>query len=110
MEFRLTDPRRMNRNTLKGFFTLCIGPFSIEGFSFHRQGKKSWIGFPARPYQDSQTGETKYAQFIRIQDENRFRNFQKWCTAKARELFKSVQPEREPDPAPAYTEGDDIPF
>jgi len=107
MKIKFKDPKPMVRNTLQGFLTLAIGPFEIEGFTYHVQGEKSWVGFPSKSFNDKETGETKYIPMMKIVDDNRYKNFQNWARAEAKELFKNVQ--TEPEPAHAGDE-DSIPF
>ena len=105
MKFEMKNPKPMNKNTLRGFFTLAVGPLEIEGFTYHVKNDKSWVGFPAREYFDKETNEKKYWPMIRIKDKDRYFKFQDWATAEAKELLASVPAAEE-----NTTEGSDIPF
>jgi hypothetical protein len=105
MKFEITDAKPMDKNTLKGLFSLLAGPLKIEGFTYHVKEDKSWIGFPAKEYTDKETGEKKYWPIVRIEDKDRYHAFQDWAKGQVSEIFK-----------PDHDEGaqqnidDDIPF
>jgi hypothetical protein len=104
MNFKITDTKPMDKNTLQGIFSLLVGPLKIEGFTYHIKGDRSWIGFPAKEYIDKETGEKKYWPICRIEDKDRYANFQKWCKDQVREEFKPKQEEE------LLAGADDIPF
>jgi hypothetical protein len=110
MKVKLKDPRPFVKNTLQGFLTLEIGPFEITDFTYHVQGEKSWLGFPSKSFTDKETGETRYIPMMKIVDDSRYKKFQNWARAEAKELFKNAAPP-EPDPALENDEQmNDIPF
>ena len=109
MEFKITDTKPLNKNTLKGVFSLDVGPLKIEGFTFHTKNGKAWIGFPSREYIDKETSEKKYWPIIRIEDKERYWKFQDWCKEQLESVFDEPEPMPEPDPQHAgFTDG--IPF
>ena len=87
MDFMITDTKPLNKKTLKGKFSLIVGPFKISDFTFHTKRDKSWIGFPSRQYTDYETGETKYWPIIRIEDDERYKAFQRWAKDQVKEVF-----------------------
>jgi len=105
MNFTIVDTKKMGKNTLQGLFSLMVGPLKIEGFTYHVKNDKSWIGFPAKEYFDKETGEKKYWPMVRIEDKERYANFQKWCKDQVREIF-----EPKPETGETSTEDSDIPF
>ena len=105
MEFRIINPKPMNKNTLRGFFALAVGPLEIEGYSYHRKDDKTWVNPPSREYQDKETGETKYAPVIRIPEKQRYYSFQKWACGECENLFNSL-----PEASETSTGDSDIPF
>lgn len=105
MEFKIINPKKMHKNTLRGFFDLSVGPLCIEGYSYHVKGDKAWTNPPSRPYQDSESGETKYAPIIRIPDKDRYFKFQEWAVGEARKLFDAL-----PEVVEKSTGDSDIPF
>ncbi len=105
MQFEIKNPKPMNKNTLKGFFTLVVGPLEIEGYSYHVKGDKSWISPPSREYQDKESGEKKYAPIVRVPDKDRYYKFQDWAIAEARKLFDTL-----PEAGETSTGDSDIPF
>jgi hypothetical protein len=105
MQLKLVNPRKMNKNTLRGFFDLEVGPLLIEGYSFHKKNEKQWVNPPSREYQDKQTGETRYAPIIRVPDRDRYWKFQELCVGEAQKLFDTL-----PDGGEQSTDDSDIPF
>jgi len=105
MNFNITDTKPMDKNTLRGLFTLMVGPLKIEGFTYHVKNDKSWIGFPAKEYFDKESGEKKYWPMIRIEDKDRYASFQKWAKSQVAEIFKP-----QIDGRTQQHEDDDIPF
>jgi hypothetical protein len=105
MNFKITDSKPMDKNTLQGIFSLLVGPLKIEGFTYHIKGDRSWIGYPAKEYFDKETGEKKYWSIVRIEDKERHANFQRWCKDQVREIF-----EPEPKEQIVSAEMDEIPF
>ena len=87
MQFEIVDTKTLNKNTLKGTFSLMAGPLKISDFTFHRKGDKFWVGFPAKEYFDKETGEKKYWPIIRIEDKDRYYKFQEWAISEVSELF-----------------------
>jgi hypothetical protein len=94
MQFEITNPKPLNKNTLRGFFTLKAGPLEIEGYTYHIKNDKTWINPPSREYRDKESNEVKYAPVIRIPDKDRYWKFQEWACAECEELFASA-PEKE---------------
>ena len=64
MNFQITDAKPLNKNTLRGVFSMIVGPMKIEGWTYHIKGDKSWVSPPSKEYIDRETGEKKYAPFI----------------------------------------------
>jgi hypothetical protein len=76
---------RVERNTLRGFFTLHLASvLDLHGCTLHRQGDKEWIGLPGRPQttpdnqlrRDPATGKVLYAPLIEIADKAARERFQ----------------------------------
>lgn len=105
MNFEIVDTKRMDKNTLRGLFSLMVGPLKIEGFTFHLKGNTSWIGFPSKEYIDKETGEKKFWPVVRIEDKDRYGSFQKWAKDQVSEIFKP----KDNEGAQQHTD-DDIPF
>ncbi len=105
MNFKIIDTKPMDKNTLKGLFSLVIGPMKIEGFTYHVKGDKSWIGFPAKEYFDKGSGEKKYWPIIWIEDKDRYASFQKWAKSQVSKIF-----DQRNDTGTQQYEDDDIPF
>lgn len=106
MNFKITDTKPMNKNTLRGIFSLLVGPMKIEGWTYHIKGDKSWVNPPSKEYLDKETGQKKYWPIIRIEDDDRYRKFQKWAKDQVAEIFN--QPHS--DLQQSYLEDDEIPF
>jgi len=105
MNFKIVDKKKMDKNTLRGLFSLTVGPLKIEGFTYHLKGDSSWIGLPAKEYLDRETGEKKYWPIVRIEDKDRYASFQKWAKSQVAEIFKP-----QIDGRTQQYEDDDIPF
>lgn len=87
MNFQITDTKPMDRNTLKGLFSLVVGPLKIEGWTYHVKGEKSWVSPPSKEYIDKESGEQKYWPIIRIEDKERYWAFQDWCKEQVEVIF-----------------------
>ena len=105
MMWSMTDAKKLDRHTLKGSFSLEIGPLKIEGWTYHQKNGKSWVSPPSKEYIDKGTGEKKYYPMIRFPEKERYWNFQKWAIAELEKFLKSA-------PAPGGGQGneDTIPF
>ena len=68
MNFKITDTKPLNKNTLRGSFSLLVGPLKVEGWTYHLKNEKSWVNPPSKEYIDKETGEKKYWPIIRIED------------------------------------------
>jgi hypothetical protein len=72
--------RSYQKGTLQGFFSLLLDSgLQIEGMTLHEKDGKSWVGFPARQYEEN--GETKWQALLRIPDDKRWRIFQEQAKA-----------------------------
>ena len=103
MKIQIKDIRKIEKNSLRGFFTLQVADFCIKDFTFHRHGGKSWVNAPARQYKDEE-GETKYAAIVFIEDKDRYAAFQKWAVGECEKLFASASEPKGAKPK------DDFPF
>jgi hypothetical protein len=74
-DFVASDWRAINRNTLKGFFTLALpSGLALRECSYHEQGAKRWVGLPGRPLLDADgrhridpaTGKKAYVAIVEI--------------------------------------------
>jgi len=108
MNFKIKDTVPLDHNTLKGRFTLQVGPLEIEGYTYHVQGEKSWVNPPSREYTDKESGERKFAPIVRIPEKDRYWTFQKWAIEQVEDVFAK---QSEPAVQPAEDQGDgDAPF
>jgi hypothetical protein len=46
----------------------------------HEKDGRGWVSFPSRQYKD-ESGETKYQPILRIEDEAKYRSFQRQALA-----------------------------
>jgi hypothetical protein len=104
MDYQITDTKPLNKNTLRGVFSLVAGPLKIEGWTFHVKGDKSWVNPPSKEYIDKETGDKKYQPVVRVPDKDRYWAFQKWAIEQVRDIFG------EPEPQAAATDDSDIAF
>jgi len=98
VDFKITNFKKYEKNTLRGFFDLRCGPLTIRGFTYHEKNGKSWAGMPATP--QVKRGELIYendviAYFpVVLCDKDRRDNFQDWIR-KELEPFLNT-PEKAP--------------
>ena len=65
----------MDKNTLKGVFTLHLpSGMQIHGAMLHQKNGARWIGLPAREYQLN--GERKFARIIEFDSKEAHERFQ----------------------------------
>jgi hypothetical protein len=116
MNWEIRNYRPYERNTLKGFFDLQIGPLLIRGFTHHIMNDREWVGAPGKPQVDkdgqiqrNDQGKIEYYPVVSI-DKPKLPGFQTFCLKKIAEL--SPQP-----PASGSASGgwdndsdDEIPF
>ena len=64
MKIRVSDFGVWDRNTLKGFITVCISDdtgrreIEIPGFTLHQKDKQRWIEFPGKQDKNGTWGKT----------------------------------------------------
>ena len=74
---RANNWRPHQSGTLQGFFDLVLDSgLEIRGMTVHEKEDKRWVSFPSRPY-EAEDGTTKYQPILRIEDDARWRAFQK---------------------------------
>jgi hypothetical protein len=99
----ITDTKKLDQNTLKGSFSVEIGPLKIEGWTYHVKNGKSWVSPPSKEYIDKQSGEKKYYPMIKFPEKPRYYNFQKWAVSQVEEILA-------PATGREQVNDDDIPF
>jgi hypothetical protein len=91
-----TDWRSVERNTLKGFFTLLLpSGLVLRDCSLHESGVKRWIGLPGRPQIDQHgrhridpaTGKQLYLLIVEIPDRHQRERFQRAALAAVDRLL-----------------------
>mgnify|MGYP003627952887 CR=1 FL=1 len=112
---RFNEYTNPNSPTLRGFCNVSV---LFEDYSLEirdcrynekeEEGRKSgWVTLPSRPYEDKQTGETKHAPIVRLDDET-YKTFQRAAVKALRVLTGQEEPpQRE---RVVYTDEDEIPF
>jgi len=70
--------RKVEKGTLKGFFTVKLPKISLEirDCSLHAKDGRFWVGLPARPY-DKEDGSQGWAYIVRWVDKKVYEHFQK---------------------------------
>jgi len=64
MSFKLTNPRRLNKNTLVGAFDLELpSGLTISGVMLFEKDGKRWINFPSKEWIDKD-GSRKYLPLL----------------------------------------------
>jgi len=107
MTWKIKNWKPYQKNTLRGFFDLQIGPLLIKGFTYHQKNGKAWVGFPARPeLKDGQPvrdddGKVKHYPVVAV-DKDKLGDFQDW-------VRKQIAPLLDTSPQPEQRQ-DDIPF
>jgi len=108
--WQVQDLKKLDHHTLKGSFSLVIGPMTIEGWTFHIKNEKRWVNPPSKEYLDKETGEKKYWPIVRIEDKVRYWKFQDWCKEQLGGVFSEPEQMPETQPEQAGYENDSIPF
>jgi hypothetical protein len=82
-----SDWRPLEKNTLRGFFTLALSPSGLvlRECALHAKGDKRWIGLPSKPQIDAEgrhridpsTGKKAYSPVVEITGSEARRRFQK---------------------------------
>ncbi len=73
--FRISEWKDINKNTLKGVFTLHLpSGMLIHGCMLHVKNDSRWIGLPAREYQ--MNGVKQFARIIEFDSKERHEQFQ----------------------------------
>jgi len=103
VNWKIIDFKAYESGALQGFFTLVAGLFEINNCKFFSKDGKSWVALPQREYEKD--GEKKYSPLVRIPDEGRYKDFQRWAVS---EIAKIV-PQDKPTQA-EQSMGEDIPF
>lgn len=93
MDWKITDFKAYESGALQGFFTLVAGLFEISNCKFFTKDGKSWVSLPQREYEKD--GEKKYSPLVRIPDESRYKDFQKWAVAEIAKISPSDKPQKE---------------
>ena len=69
--------REHSKGSLQGFFSLHLDSgIEIRSMTLHQKDGRTWVSFPAKPYQDD-TGETKYQSLLAIPDDGKWKRFQR---------------------------------
>ena len=86
------NPRRHEKNTLKGFFDLALpSGMVVKGCTLHVKGDRVWVGLPGRQYVDG-AGATTWANIIDFSDRASKDRFQKIAVDAAAEIFPEAAP------------------
>jgi len=102
MKWKIVDFKAYESGALQGFFVLVAGIFEINNCKFFTKDGKSWVSLPQREY--DQDGEKKYAPVVKIPDEGRYKDFQKWAVSEVTKILPGDKPQKEP------SMGEDVPF
>lgn len=106
------------QSSLKGSFNVLFERTGIEmnDFKVFQKDGRRWFALPSRPYEDKETGETKYANIMYISDELKYKAFQEglrkafdaFCAESA--VPPPPQPEPEPRAAETFNHEEELPF
>ena len=103
----ISDHKKLDLNTLKGSFSLTVGPMKIEGWTFHQKNGKCWVNPPSKEYIDKKDGTKKFFPMVRFPEKDRYWKFQEWAVEQVKDTFLS-EPQA---PAAGQERGKDaIPF
>lgn len=115
MNWTIQEVTLYEKNSLKGFFQIGIGPLVIKGCTYHELNGKSWVAFPGTPRLDSdgapvrdEAGKILYNNVVAIPDRTRYADFQSWAKPLVRAELERLRAAPKGDPkAGAF---DDMPF
>lgn len=111
MEFKISEFKLMEKNTLNGFFTFSFGPIQVEGWTYHVKNDKSWVNPPSREYIDPESGEKRYSPIIRIPDKDRYWKFQNWAVGEVKRMYDEAKAKAGQSGTQTLDEQtDDLPF
>jgi hypothetical protein len=80
------DVRRIEKNTLKGSFSLALpSGLIVRDCTFHRSGDKSWVAYPSRGY--IRGNEQSWANILSFRDRESQDRFQRLALQAAQEAF-----------------------
>jgi hypothetical protein len=75
-DMKILDFRKFEKNTLRGFFSAELpSGLCVRDLTYHVKNDSRWIGYPSKPYQDSE-GKTQYQNQIWFEDKDRHYKFQ----------------------------------
>ena len=90
-----TNPRRVEKNTLRGFFDLELASgLVLKGCALHLSHGKYWIGLPARPFETPE-GAKSWAPVVDFRDRSTKDKFQALALAAAAEHFPEIEKQEE---------------
>jgi hypothetical protein len=103
MAIKITEFRKFEKNTLKGFATVFLtgAGLQIKDCTVHQDHGKRWISLPAKPYKDEE-GNTKYSYIVSFPDKGIYSKFQEQAL---KALDEHLALNKEPQPS-----SDEIPF
>jgi len=96
----VSDFKSVEKNTLRGFFTLCYGKLLIRDCAFHLKEGRTWFSFPARKV-DKADGTSQWVAICLIEDKAHLRKLQDYVGSLVRPLAGIA----EPDAADALADG-----
>jgi len=69
--------QKYEKNTLKGFVDVKLSNgIILKGFTYHVNGKSSWVNPPAKKYEDGD-GKEQYERIVDFESKDIYRNFSK---------------------------------
>jgi hypothetical protein len=87
------DLKSYESGTLRAFFTLLLDSgMKVYGMTYHQKDGKSWVSFPSKAYQ-AEDGTTKYQPILRIEDDDRYRCFQKQALVAVEAVMTETESE-----------------
>lgn len=115
MNWQIQEVTLYERNSLKGFFQIGIGPLVIKGCTYHELNGKSWCAFPGAPRLDAngaqlrdEAGKPLFNNLVAIPDRQRYADFQAWAKPLVRAELERLRAQPKGDPKNAAS--DPIPF
>lgn len=84
--------------------------FDLYGCALHMKDGRRWVNLPQRPYQDKETGETKYANTVKIPNQDHYKAFQHMAREAIDKWIAENQPTRNNHYFTTQTKAEELPF
>jgi len=102
MSIEIINFRKVEKNTLQGFFTVRLTNIALEirDCALHQKDIERWVGLPAKPY-DKEDGSKAWSYIVNFYDKDRWNQFQK-AVLEALDKYLVTVGKEPPEEAPPF--------